>query len=72
MPAKTHCMQRLLVLLAALLVFLFLCSAIAYAETIVTVTGSTVNIRSGPATTYDKIGSATQGETYRLLREENG
>ena len=72
MPAKTHCMQRLLVLFAALLLFLFLCSALAYAETIVTVTGSTVNIRSGPATTYDKIGSATQGETYRLLREENG
>ena len=41
---------------------------------IVTVTGDdVVNIRSGPGTSYEKVGTAYYGETYRILgNQDNG
>ena len=42
----------------------------AQATARVTVTGTTVNLRSGPGTSYDKVGQVSQGETLILLGTE--
>jgi len=36
-------------------------------EARLTITGETVNVRSGPATTFDAIGNAANGETFPIL-----
>ena len=39
---------------------------------IVTVSGESANIRSGPGTTYDKITTLLKGDTAQYVSEENG
>ncbi len=53
----------LILILSMILAF----SSSALADTIGTVSGDAVNIRSGPATTYDIIDSASGGDTYNIL-----
>ncbi|MDR1003169.1 MAG: serine hydrolase [Oscillospiraceae bacterium] len=44
-------------------------SPTATKKTIITVTGGTVNVRSGAGTSYSKVGSAAKGKTYTYLSE---
>jgi cobalamin biosynthesis Mg chelatase CobN len=36
-----------------------------------TVSGSSANVRTGPGTTYDKITTLVQGDTVKIISEEN-
>ncbi len=43
-----------------------------YEATEMTVTASSLNVRKGPGTDHDKIGSLANGETIKVLGESNG
>ena len=62
--------KKLLSLLVALLLFASSLPVSAFAET-ATVTGSVVNVRSGPGDGYDVLGSYSRGSTVEVLDTSN-
>jgi cell wall-associated NlpC family hydrolase len=58
--------KKLLSLLAACFLFASSLPVCAYAQT-ATVTGSVVNVRSGPGNTYDILGSFSRGDAVEVL-----
>ena len=56
----------------AVLLFFFIMSGFAFAENMLEITANTVNIRSGPSTAYDKVGSASKGDTFRVVQDQDG
>ena len=65
-------MKKLFTIFFAALIFIFSFSYQAFAEMIITVTSAKVNVRSGPDTSYDKLGLVTEGEVFTVINEENG
>lgn len=65
-------MKKLLAVFTIAVMFIFCFSMTAFAEVIVTVTSAKVNLRSGPATSFDKVGLALLNDEYKVLNEQDG
>ena len=69
---KKSCFKKIPMMLGITLLYILLFSFTASAEMMLKITSSSVNIRSGPGTGYEKVGAAKINDQYRVIRIQDG